>query len=69
MRILCLVQLFANFKIICFQVNIAQFHPVPGNGIVYGTKRGKVKVFYRNNYEVNECSASNNANMNLNTDK
>ena len=33
------------------QVNIAQFHPIPGNGIVYGTKRGKVKVFYRNKYE------------------
>lgn len=35
----------------CFQVNIAQFHPIPGNGIVYGTKRGKVKVFYRHKYE------------------
>jgi hypothetical protein len=33
------------------QVNIAQFHPIPGNGIVYGTKRGKVKVFYRHKYE------------------
>ena len=32
-------------------MNIAQFHPIPGSGIVYGTKRGKVKVFHRNNYE------------------
>lgn len=27
------------------QVNIAQFHPVPGSGVLYGTKRGKVRVF------------------------
>ena len=29
------------------EVNIAQFHPLPGVGIVYGTKRGKVKIFRR----------------------
>ena len=51
-----------------FQVNIAQFHPVPGNGIVYGTKRGKVKVFYRNNYEMKECSAGNDVNSPDNCD-
>jgi hypothetical protein len=45
-----------------FQVNIAQFHPVPGNGIVYGTKRGKVKVFYRNNFEAQEISTNNGVN-------
>jgi hypothetical protein len=28
-------------------VNIAQFHTVPGNGIVYGTKRGRVRAFER----------------------
>jgi activator-of-BECN1-regulated-autophagy protein 1 len=33
------------------EVNIAQFHPIPGNGIVYGTKRGKVKAFRRNKYQ------------------
>mmetsp|Transcript_11759 Transcript_11759/g.21827 ORF Transcript_11759/g.21827 Transcript_11759/m.21827 type:complete len:712 (+) Transcript_11759:58-2193(+) len=27
------------------EVNIAQFHPIPGSGILYGTKRGKVRVF------------------------
>lgn len=27
------------------EVNIAQFHPFPGCGIIYGTKRGKVRVF------------------------
>jgi hypothetical protein len=26
-------------------VNVAQFHPFPGHGIVYGTKRGKVRKF------------------------
>ena len=46
------------------QVNIAQFHPVPGNGIVYGTKRGKVKVFYRNNFEVQEISTNNGVDVN-----
>jgi len=29
------------------EVNIAQFHPTPGSGILYGTKRGKVRVFQR----------------------
>ena len=29
------------------QVNIAQFHPYPGVGLVYGTKRGRVRVFRR----------------------
>ena len=43
---------FCMFSFFSLKVNIAQFHPIPGNGIVYGTKRGKVKVFYRNNYEV-----------------
>mmetsp|Transcript_22029 Transcript_22029/g.32108 ORF Transcript_22029/g.32108 Transcript_22029/m.32108 type:complete len:522 (+) Transcript_22029:222-1787(+) len=28
------------------EVNIAQFHPVPGCGILYGTKRGRVRVFH-----------------------
>jgi hypothetical protein len=27
------------------QVNVAQFHPFAGRGIVYGTKRGKVRTF------------------------
>lgn len=27
------------------QVNIAQFHPFAGHGIVYGTKRGKIRTF------------------------
>lgn len=29
------------------EVNIAQFHPLPGGGIIYGTKRGRVRVFKR----------------------
>jgi len=29
------------------EVNIAQFHPTPGSGILYGTKKGKVRVFQR----------------------
>ena len=29
------------------EVNIAQFHPAPGSGILYGTKKGKVRVFQR----------------------
>jgi activator-of-BECN1-regulated-autophagy protein 1 len=29
------------------EVNIAQFHPIPGFGIVYGTKRGKVRTVSR----------------------
>ena len=29
------------------EVNIAQFHPLPGQGILYGTKRGKVRVYSR----------------------
>jgi hypothetical protein len=27
------------------EVNIAQFHALPGQGIVYGTKRGKIRSF------------------------
>lgn len=27
------------------EVNIAQFHPMPGYGLVYGTKRGKTRAF------------------------
>jgi activator-of-BECN1-regulated-autophagy protein 1 len=27
------------------EVNIAQFHPMPGYGVVYGTKRGKTRAF------------------------
>jgi activator-of-BECN1-regulated-autophagy protein 1 len=27
------------------EVNIAQFHPIPGMGMLYGTKRGKVRMF------------------------
>eukprot|EP00598_Pedospumella_elongata_P002972 CAMPEP_0184985292 /NCGR_PEP_ID=MMETSP1098-20130426/14038_1 /TAXON_ID=89044 /ORGANISM="Spumella elongata, Strain CCAP 955/1" /LENGTH=821 /DNA_ID=CAMNT_0027509371 /DNA_START=100 /DNA_END=2565 /DNA_ORIENTATION=+ len=27
------------------EVNIAQFHPMPGHGVVYGTKRGKIRTF------------------------
>lgn len=29
------------------EVNIAQFHPLPGCGVLYGTKRGKVRMFLR----------------------
>ncbi len=29
------------------EVNIAQFHPTPGMGVVYGTKRGKVRIITR----------------------
>ncbi len=29
------------------EVNIAQFHPLPGHGVVYGTKRGKIRTFAR----------------------
>ena len=29
------------------EVNIAQFHAFPGLGIVYGTKRGKIRSFMR----------------------
>jgi hypothetical protein len=29
------------------EVNIAQFHPIPGHGIIYGTKRGKIRTFSR----------------------
>ena len=27
------------------EVNIAQFHPVSGMGVLYGTKKGKVRTF------------------------
>ena len=27
------------------EVNIAQFHPIPGRGVLYGTKKGKVRTF------------------------
>ncbi len=27
------------------EINVALFHNIPGNGIIYGTKRGKVKSF------------------------
>lgn len=27
------------------EVNIAQFHAIPGLGIVYGTKQGKVRIY------------------------
>ncbi len=27
------------------EVNIAQFHVIPGAGIVYGTKQGKVRLY------------------------
>lgn len=29
------------------EVNIAQFHPIHGNGVLYGTKKGKVRVYRR----------------------
>jgi activating molecule in BECN1-regulated autophagy protein 1 len=29
------------------EVNIAQFHPVPGNGILYGTKKGRIRKYQR----------------------
>ena len=29
------------------EVNIAQFHPLPGNGVLYGTKRGKIRKYQR----------------------
>lgn len=27
------------------EVNIAQFHAIPGAGIIYGTKQGKVRIY------------------------
>jgi hypothetical protein len=27
------------------EVNIAQFHPISGMGVLYGTKKGKVRTF------------------------
>jgi hypothetical protein len=36
---------------ISHQVNIAQFHVMCGAGVLYGTKRGKVRVFRRHEYE------------------
>ena len=36
------------------EVNIAQFHPNAGYGLLYGTKRGKVKVFRRHAGSVDE---------------
>jgi hypothetical protein len=43
----CVVELLilVAFALANSQVNIAQFHPFPGQGIVYGTKRGKVRTF------------------------
>ena len=29
------------------EVNIAQFHPIAGNGILYGTKNGKIRKYQR----------------------
>lgn len=29
------------------EVNIAQFHPIPGNGILYGTKKGRIRKYQR----------------------
>ena len=29
------------------QVNIAHFHPISGNGLLYGTKTGKVRKYQR----------------------
>ena len=29
------------------EVNIAQFHPLPGNGVLYGTKKGKIRKYQR----------------------
>ena len=29
------------------EVNIAQFHPLAGNGILYGTKKGKIRKYQR----------------------
>ena len=40
-RMLAINSRFLNLQ----QVNIAQFHPYPGHGIVYGTKRGKIRSF------------------------
>lgn len=31
------------------EVNIAQFHALPGAGIIYGTKQGKVRIFRHKN--------------------
>jgi hypothetical protein len=31
------------------EVNIAQFHTVPGSGIIYGTKQGKVRIYRHKN--------------------
>ncbi len=32
-------------RVVPLQVNVAQFHPLSGNGVVYGTKKGRVRVF------------------------
>lgn len=29
------------------EVNIAQFHPTPGFGIIYGTKKGRIRTYVR----------------------
>ena len=31
------------------EVNIAQFHAIPGSGIIYGTKQGKVRIYRHKN--------------------
>ena len=38
------------------EVNVAQWHPCPGQGIVYGTKRGKVRSFIKATTEGELCS-------------
>lgn len=36
------------------EVNIAQFHPISGMGILYGTKKGKVRTFRKKRLEVSD---------------
>lgn len=38
------------------EVNIAQFHPIAGGGLIYGTKRGRVRVFRRSQMFAEEQS-------------
>ena len=39
------------------EVNIAQFHPVPGNGILYGTKMGKIRRYLRSSQQASDSES------------
>jgi hypothetical protein len=42
------------------EVNIAQFFPVPGHGLLYGTKRGKIRTFLRESESKNRSNNNSN---------